>query len=120
MEELISYLLQFGQLNQNQIDLVKAKAEEKLLPKGEYFSEAGKIARQIAFVQEGVLMICYYNNKGEEIVHHFVDENHFVVDLESFNNKITSMIYIRAVTDCTLISFSCKSSAKSGQDILKS
>lgn len=109
MEELISYLLQFEQLNQNQIDLIKAKAEEKFLPKGEYFSEAGKVARQIAYVQEGVLMICYYNNKGDEIVHHFVDENHFVVDLESFNNKITSMIYIRAVTDCKLISFSYES-----------
>lgn len=109
MEELISYLLQFGQLNQQQIDLVKAKAEEKHLLKGEYFSEAGKVAKHIAFVQEGVLMICYYNNKGEEIVHHFVDENHFVVDLESFNHKISSMIYIKAVTDCQLISFSHES-----------
>ncbi|PJR04051.1 Crp/Fnr family transcriptional regulator [Avrilella dinanensis] len=109
MEELVSYLLQFGQLNQQQIDLVKAKAEEKCLLKGEYFSEAGKVAKHIAFVQEGVLMICYYNNKGEEIVHHFVDENHFVVDLESFNHKILSMIYIRAVTDCQLISFSHES-----------
>lgn len=109
MEELISYLLQFGHFNQKQIDLVKAKAEEGFLPKGECFSEAGKIARHIAFVQEGVLMICYYNNKGEEIVHHFVNENHFVVDLESFNHKISSMIYIRAVTDCKLVSFTFES-----------
>jgi len=109
MEELISYLLQFGHFNQKQIDLVKAKAQERFLPKGEHFSEAGKIARHIAFIQEGVLMICYYNNKGEEIVHHFVDENHFVVDLESFNHKISSMIYIRAVTDCKLVSFTFES-----------
>src|SRR5690606_499584 len=109
MEELISYLLQFGHLNQKQIDLVKAQAEEKILAKGGSFSEAGKIAREIAFVQEGVLMICYYNNRGEEIVHHFVDENHFVVDLESFNHKISSMIYIRSVTDCKLITFSYES-----------
>lgn len=54
MEELISYLLQFGHFNQKQIDLVKAKAEEKFLPRGEHFSEAGKIARHIAFIQEGV------------------------------------------------------------------
>ena len=106
MEDLISYLLQFGQLNPKQIELVKTKAEEKYLQKGEYFSEAGKIAKQIAFVEEGVLMICYYNNKGEEIVHHFVDENHFAVDLESFNHKIASMIYIRAVRDCRVIVFS--------------
>lgn len=108
MEELISYLLQFGHLNQEQVDLVKAKAEEKNIVKGEYFSVAGKIAREIAFVQEGVLMICYYNKRGEEIVHHFVDENHFVVDLESFNHKILSMIHIRLVTDCKLITFTYK------------
>lgn len=106
MEDLISYLLQFGHLNQQQIDLIKAKASERNLPKGSYFSEAGKIAKHIGFVTEGVLMICYYNNKGEEIVHHFVDENHFVVDLESFNHGIPSMIYIQAVTDCKLITLS--------------
>lgn len=106
MEDLISYLLQFGHLNQQQIDLIKAKASERNLPKGGYFSEAGKIAKHIGFVTEGVLMICYYNNKGEEIVHHFVDENHFVVDLESFNHRIPSMIYIQAVTDCKLITLS--------------
>ncbi|MET3875954.1 Crp/Fnr family transcriptional regulator [Chitinophaga sp. OAE865] len=105
MEQLINYLLQFGQLNQKQIDLIETRASEKLLSKNEYFSEAWKIARQIAFVQEGVLMICYYNNKGEETVHHFICEDHFVVDLESFNHKILSMIYIRAVTDCRLITF---------------
>jgi len=105
MEGLIRYLLQFGHFNQEQINLIKAKAEERFLQKGAYFSEAGKIAKHIAFVQEGVLMISYYNNKGEEIVHHFVDENHFVVDLESFNHKMLSMIYIRAVTDCKLFSF---------------
>ncbi|PUZ21553.1 cAMP-binding domain of CRP or a regulatory subunit of cAMP-dependent protein kinases [Chitinophaga costaii] len=106
MEALINYLLQFGPLNLQQIELIKKKAEEKKVAKGEYFLEAGKIARHIGFVKEGVLMICYYNNKGEEIVHHFVDENHFVADVESFIHQMTSMIYIRAVTDCQLISFS--------------
>src|SRR5690606_38893387 len=82
------------------------KAEEKFLPKGAYSSEAGKGARPIALVQEGGLMICYANNKGDEIVHHRADENHLVADLERLNNIITSMIYIQAVTDCMLISFS--------------
>ncbi|MDE1192701.1 MAG: hypothetical protein PW786_11265 [Arachidicoccus sp.] len=47
MEELNSYLLQFRQLNPQQIALVKTKAEEKFLPKGESFSEAGKIVKRI-------------------------------------------------------------------------
>ncbi|MGS2741834.1 Crp/Fnr family transcriptional regulator [Sinomicrobium sp. M5D2P17] len=118
MEELISYLLQFGQPNQKQLDLIQTKAEEKYLPKGEYFSEAGKIAKHIGFVQEGILMICYYNSKGEEIVHHFVAENNFVVDLDSFNHQISSMIYIRTVTDCRLISFSYESFKELSETII--
>ncbi|RZK24946.1 MAG: Crp/Fnr family transcriptional regulator [Flavobacterium sp.] len=105
MEQLVSYLLQFGQLNEKQIALVKAKANFIVLTKNAYFSEAGKISRQLAFVQEGVLRVCFYNNKGEEITHHFTDENHFIVDLNSLNHKVPSLVYIQAVTDCKLIVF---------------
>jgi hypothetical protein len=45
MEELLNYLLQFGQLNQQQIDLVKSKIIIIELRKDAYFSEAGKIAK---------------------------------------------------------------------------
>lgn len=106
MEELISYLLQFGQLNLQQIELIKSKTKEVTLQKETYFLEAGSVCRQISFIRSGVMMTCYYNNKGEEIVHHFVVENNFIVDLESFNQRISAMIYIKAITDCELISFS--------------
>lgn len=59
MENLINYLLQFGQLNQQQIDLIKSKAQVIELKKEDYFSEAGKIARQVAFVDNGILRVCY-------------------------------------------------------------
>ena len=65
MESLINYLLQFGQLNQQQIDLVKSKATEIVLKKDDYFSEAGKVANQVGFVTSGVLSVSYFNNKGE-------------------------------------------------------
>ena len=106
MEAIINYLLQFGHLNQQQIDLVKRKAKEVQLKKDDYFSEAGKIARQVAFINEGILRVCYYDIKGEEITKYFIDENNFVVDLDSFTNKIPSSEYVQAVTDCQLIIFS--------------
>jgi hypothetical protein len=37
MENLINYLLQFGQLNTQQIDLLKSKAKEMHLKKDAYF-----------------------------------------------------------------------------------
>ena len=109
MENLINYLLQFGQLNQQQIDLIKNKAKLVELNKEEYFSEAGKIARQVAFVDNGILRVCYYNNKGEEITRYFIDENNFAVDLNSFTYQIPSSEYVQAVTDCKLLVFSADS-----------
>lgn len=106
MENLINYLLQFGQLNKQQIDLIKSKAISIELKKEGYFSEAGKIARQVAFVDNGILRVCYYNNKGEEITRYFIDENNFAVDLNSFTNQIPSSEYVQAITDCILFVFS--------------
>jgi CRP-like cAMP-binding protein len=106
MEGLINYLLQFGQLNQQQIDLVKSKAKEVWLKREDYFSEAGKTANHVAFITDGILRVCYYNNKGEEITRYFVDENNFAVDITSFTYKIPSSEYTQAVTDCKLIVFS--------------
>lgn len=99
MDALINYFLQFGQLNQQQIDLVKSKIKIVELKKDDYFSEAGKIAKQVAFVYEGILRVCYYNNKGEEITRYFIDENNFAVDLNSFSAQIPSTEYIQAITD---------------------
>lgn len=108
MEEFIEYVFQFGSLNQQQIDLISKKATELELRKDEYFSEAGKIAQQVGFVLDGVIRVCYYNNKGEEITKYFIDENNLVVDLESFDNDICSNAYVQAITDCKLLVFSKK------------
>lgn len=109
MDNLINYLLEFGHLNQQQIDLVKRKAKVLELKQDEYFSEAGKIPKQIAFIKEGILRVCYYNSRGDEITRYFTDENHFAADINSFNQRIPSSEYIQAVTDCTLIVFSIES-----------
>lgn len=106
MKELIDYILRFGNLNTQQIELISGKATELTLTKEAYFSEAGKIARQVAFIVDGVMRVCYYNNKGEEITKYFIEENNLVVDLESFDNKIPSSSYVQAITDCRLIIFS--------------
>lgn len=108
MEELINYLLQFGPLNQQQIDLITSKCIIVDLKKDKYFSEAGKIAKQVAFVVKGVLRVCYYNNKGEEITRYFIDENNFAVDLNSFSIQIPSSEYIQAITECKIIIFSAE------------
>lgn len=106
MEDLITYILKFGNLNQQQIDLFKSKATEIELYKDEYFSEAGKIPKQVGFILEGIVRFCYYNNKGEEITNYFIDENHFATDYQNFEAGMASSEYLQAVTDCRMLSFS--------------
>lgn len=108
MEKVINYLLQYGQLNSHQIELISSKAKELHLNKDDYFSEAGKIAKQVGFVLDGVMRVCYYDNQGVEITKYFIEENHFVVDLDSFDNLIPSSEYVQAVSDCTLVTFDKK------------
>ncbi|TJZ63259.1 Crp/Fnr family transcriptional regulator [Sphingobacterium olei] len=108
MEELIAYILRFGNLNPQQIELIKSKATEIELRKDDYLSEAGKIPRQVGFVLEGVVRFCYYNNKGEEITDYFIDESHFATDYQNFEAGMASSEYIQAITDCRLLIFSKK------------
>jgi CRP-like cAMP-binding protein len=106
MEQLTDYLLQFGHLNGQQIDLIKKLVFVKPLKKDEYFSEAGKIAKEVAFINTGIVRVVYYDKQGDEITRYFIDESNFVVDLNSFNNSLPSSEYVQAVTDCELVIFS--------------
>lgn len=106
MEEFIEYILQFGNLNKQQIDLITSKIKKIELGKDEYFSEAGKIPRQVGFVVEGIVRGCYYNNRGEEITRCFISENNLVVDYVNFEADTASAEYIQASTHCKLLVFS--------------
>lgn len=106
MEVLINYLLQFGNLNTQQIELIKSKSVFKKIKKDEYYHEAGRIPREVIFLTEGIMRICYYNNKGDEVTKYFIDENNFLADINSYNQEIPSTEYIQAITDCSYFSLS--------------
>lgn len=108
MKELVDYILQFGDLNKQQTDLIISKAKTLELHKNEYLSEAGKTPKYVGFILEGVCRFCYYNDKGEDITYYFIDENKFVVDYPRFEMQAVASEYVQAVTDCTLLSFSKK------------
>ncbi|NDV41902.1 Crp/Fnr family transcriptional regulator [Flagellimonas sediminis] len=106
MKELLEYIFQFGNLNSQQINLIKNKVTQVELRKDAYFSEAGKIPNQVAFVVEGVFRGCYYNNKGEEITRCFIQENSIMCDYVNFEANAVSSEYLQSCTDSKLIVFS--------------
>jgi CRP-like cAMP-binding protein len=106
MEQLITYILQFGNLNREEIKLITSKCRQITLNRQAYFSEAGKTPRQVGFILNGVIRVFYYNDKGEEITRFFISENNFVVDLMNFSNNVPATAYVQAITDCQLLVFS--------------
>jgi CRP-like cAMP-binding protein len=106
MGKFIEYILQFGNLNKQQIDLIKSKATELELHKDDYYWEAGKTVKQIGFLTDGVLRVYYYNNKGEEITRYFIDENHLILQGNTIDEIYRPSEYISAIADCKMIVFS--------------
>ncbi|MNX85757.1 DNA-binding transcriptional dual regulator Crp [compost metagenome] len=106
MQELIDYLLMFGQLNKQQIDLICRGSKILQLQKDDYFSEAGKTAKRVGFILKGIIRVCYYNKEGKEITRYFIEENNFVVDINSYTSQLPATEYLQAVTDCEMITFS--------------
>src|SRR5689334_6192796 len=106
MDQFIEYILQFGNLNQQQIELIKAKASALALRKDDCYWEAGKTVKQIGFLTEGVLRVYYYNNKGEEITRYFIDENHLILSGNTIDEMYTPSEYLSAITDCKFVVFS--------------
>lgn len=106
MEELITYILQFGQLGKQHTEHVLRGVTVLELAKGEHFSAAGKVPQQIGFVVQGVIRGYYYNDKGEEITRCFISENNLVADYVHFEATQPSAEYLQACTNCTLMVFS--------------
>lgn len=106
MKELIEYILQFGNLNKQQIELIESKMTWVELKKDSYFSEARLIPRRVGFIIDGVIRGCYYNNKGEEITRCFIGKDSLAVDYVNFESNTASSEYLEACTDCKLIVFS--------------
>jgi CRP-like cAMP-binding protein len=105
MDKFIDFVLQFGNLNKQQIDLIKSKATEIELRKDELYWEAGQTVRQIGFITDGVIRVYYYNNKGEEITRYFIDENHLILSGNTIDEVYTPSEYLSAITDCKMVVF---------------
>jgi len=72
------------------------------LSAGEYFIEAGRICRRLAFINRGVLRI-YNIADGDEVTLWIGSEHRFITALTSFIHKEPSRWYIEALTDAELL-----------------
>lgn len=106
MEEFLDFMLQFGHLNQQQMDLITKKAETIELSTNDYFWEAGKPINHVGFTKKGVLRVYYYNNQGEEITRYFIEENLLILYGHDIESNYVPSEYVQAIETCELVVFS--------------
>ena len=77
--------------------------EVKDFKKKEILLHADTICKNIFFVNTGLLRIYFTDNNGRESSFHFVPENDFATDYESFLQHTPSKCYIQALEDTNVV-----------------
>lgn len=73
------------------------------LKKGDFFVQQGKLCRQMAFINSGLLRTFYLNDKAEEITACFCTENNFTSAYKSFIQQVPSELSIQAIENTELV-----------------
>jgi len=118
MDQFINFLLLFSALNEQQIALLQSKCHIHDLQTAEYFSQAGQTPQRIGFVLEGIFRVCYYDKEENEHTRYFVEENNFIVDLNSYQQKLPSTEYIQAILPSKILVLNRSSLAELSTTIL--
>ncbi|QBR12759.1 Crp/Fnr family transcriptional regulator [Sphingobacterium sp. CZ-2] len=102
MEKLLSSLSFGGILSEMDIQLFASCFKEKIMKTGDFFLEYNDIAREIAFLEKGILRMYSPSIDGSEITKYFIREGQFTVDLESYYAVKASTESIQAVTNTVI------------------
>ncbi|MDR2275021.1 MAG: Crp/Fnr family transcriptional regulator [Sphingobacterium sp.] len=106
MKKLLSTLAFGGILSEGDIRQFSSYFKEKVMKAGDFFQEYNGIAREIAFVEKGIVRLYSPDIDGNEITKYFIREGQFTVDLESYYTAKASTESIQCVTDCTIYTIS--------------
>ncbi len=68
----------------------------------QFFLKEGEICNYIGYVTKGLLRSYFYDDKANEITTNFFPEGSLIIALESFNNRLPSKEYIKAIEDSEL------------------
>lgn len=107
-QKLLKKLQHHVPLNVNQQEQLVRCLEIEEIPKGSTLLEAGQIANQLYFVNQGVLrLLCQVDD--QEVTRWFCFPNHFAVSYSSFFHRQPSQESIVTNTDSQIVSITYRS-----------
>lgn len=88
------------------------------IPKGDFFLKQYQYAKQMGFVETGILRE-FLDTNGKEITKWFSTSGYFAVDLSSFLYNQKSKVSYQAITDTKLLTISKEDYDKIGEKVPK-
>ena len=102
-QNFYNYLINQAHLLPDQFDSIKHLIRTKHYPKGSILLSKGEIARNIFFVEKGLLRFYSIDHKGKEHILQFAQENWWLSDRNSLRNEDPCSYYIDAHEDTDVI-----------------
>jgi CRP-like cAMP-binding protein len=102
----VTFLRSYCEIPKADEVVIQAAAEHRFYKEGAMLLQEGHMARELFFVEDGVLKITAVNEKGKDITYFFVKEQQFCTILNSFNNQLPASESIYAACDTTVLVFS--------------
>lgn len=105
---MIEFFTSLQLLSETELQLLDGLSKMKLLRKGEFLIQEGKVCDEIVFIKSGILRSFYINNEGDEITNCITFENEFMSAFSSFITQQPTSENIQALSDTELLSLNRK------------
>ena len=102
-EEFAKYLREKANLDEEEIDAVRAVSVEKKIRKRQYLLQEGDVCHYNCFIVKGCLRMYTVGEDGVEHIVRFAVESWWISDRESYNNGYPSKCNIDALENSEII-----------------
>ena len=89
-------------LTEEELKLTLGSYVSKTIKANEFFLKEGEICNYIGYVTKGLLRSYFYDDQANEITTNFFPEGTLIIAMDSFNNRVPSKEYIKAIEDSEL------------------
>lgn len=102
MKNLIIFFNNIIPLSEKTLNLISELFVADELKKGEYFIKREQFAKEIAFLETGIVRAYYINSNGKEYNKHFFSSPSIIGSYASLISKQKNKIAQQALTDCKI------------------
>ncbi len=97
------FFYDFSSVSTESWDNFSALFKPKELKKGDYFIKEGEIAKEIAFLERGIIRVFYRSDKGDEYNKQFFVNPSLIGGYASLITNLPTQINQQALTNCNIL-----------------